>query len=158
MAESLATSAQPSPDVWELVRQWWTPILAVLGGAWAGVKAWRKWRATEMRLRAQDRKNVRYLLDAQRQTLEAIIGPSSGRAIDIEELRRQQVLISEVREETWLADGHPPRPKPDAEAEQARADVRELLTRTQAIRLVLERDAKTVPPMFKDGWRGDDIK
>ena len=138
-------------------------LLAFVGWLSRQFVAWRKRHRTELRLRAQDRKDVRYLLDAQRQTLEAILGPRAGRAVDVDELQRQQVLISEVREETWLADGHPPRPRSGPEAAATQAEVRELLTRTQAIQGVLERDQKAKtdrfrgpePETFKDGWRGD---
>jgi hypothetical protein len=159
MTEPLAAVAQPDP--WEVARQWGGPAMLLAFVGWLSKQfwGWRKRRAVELRLRAQDRKDVRYLLDAQRQTLEAFLGPRAGRDVDIEELRRQHVLISEVREETWLADGHPPRPK-DAEPAATQAEVRELLTRTQAIQVVLERDrARTdrfqpEPETFTDGWRG----
>jgi hypothetical protein len=142
MSEPLANIAQPDP--WELARQWGGPamLLAFVGWLARQFVGWRNRRALEIRLRAQDRKDIRYLLDAGRQTLEAILGPRAGRAIDVEELQRQQVLISEVREETWLADGHPPRPKPDEERAATQAEVREVLTRTMAIQVVLERDAQ----------------
>jgi hypothetical protein len=136
-------------------------LLAFAGWLSRQFVAWRKLAAIERKIRGQDRKDIRYLLDAQRQTLEAILGPRAGRAVDVEELQRQQVLISEVREETWLMDGHPPRPKPPDEPAATQAEVRELLTRTQAIQGVLERDQKARterfngPETFKDGWRGD---
>jgi hypothetical protein len=158
MAEPLASMAQPDP--WETARQWGGPavLLALVGWLSRQFVAWRKRVKFERSLRRQERKDIRYLLDAQRQVIEAIVGPVDGRAIDIEELRRQHVLISEVREETWLADGHPPRQRQNTAAE-----VRELLTRTQAIQGVLERDQKAKTERFrhetetfKDGWRGED--
>jgi len=108
--------------------------VAAIGGLLAGAGAllarWVKRRRLAAQRRALEAKAVRYLLDAQRQTLNVLIpGASRSRLIDLGELNRQKLLIDDVREELWIADGH----ESSREAERVAQDVLKVLTRTQAI-------------------------
>jgi hypothetical protein len=117
----------------------------VLGGAWALVTRWRR-RCAEARTKREiEAKATRYLLDAMRHTLN-LLAPGEARFVDLEELARQKVLIDQVRDLLWVADGH----RSEREAQRQTEEIVKVLTRTQAIR------AKERPSsVFADNWTPD---
>jgi len=123
----------------DLVAKLW-PVVAGLATAFAAGWAWaqRKRRAAakereEQRLQG---KAVRYLLDAQRQALHALVvltgaeGRTVSEAFDLEQLVRHRELVGQVSDELWVHDGHA------SEREiRRKGDVKRWATRTQAIAL-----------------------
>ncbi len=126
----------------------WAKTIAALGGIfvalWALVSKVRRRLRDRQRLRSLESKAIRYLLDAQRQTLHFVTPTKESRAVDIEAMLRHKALIDEVRDELWIADGY----ESERERLQLAEDVGRWLTRTQAIHLKLGTAPE--PPMFAD--------
>lgn len=118
-------------------------IGGIVGGAWALVTRWRRRCREAEERRALEAKAVRYLLDAVRHSLNVLSPTDERRLIDVDELARQKVLIDQIRDLLWIADGH----KSDRDAQRQTEEIVRVLTRTQAIR------QKENP--FKDGWTPD---
>lgn len=122
----------------------WVRILAaavgILGGLWAIVfKTWRAWQK-RVRMRRLESKAIRYLLDAQRHTLHFVTPTAESKLVRVEELLRQKLLIDEVRDDLWTADGH----ASEHEDERRVEEIVRVLTRTQAIRMKFERERQDV--------------
>lgn len=104
-------------------------IGGIVGGAWAlAVRILRR-RRREQERRDLEAKAIRYLLDAMRHTLHVMAPGERGRLIDVGELERQKVLVDQVRDLLWIADGH----QSERDAQAAAAELGRWLTRTQAI-------------------------
>lgn len=130
--------------------QWWdfgskAALLLALPFAGAVVKAWRSWRRRRQ-IRALERKAVRYLLDAMRHSL-FLLSANDNRLVSMDELVRQKLLIDQLRDDMWVADGH----ASEREQQAAVAEIMNVITRTQAIRARKEAISAGQPPMFKDG-------
>ena len=111
-----------------------------MGGAWALVSRWRRRCREADERRALEGKAVRYMLDAMRHTLHVVTPTEERRFIDLDEMARQKVLIDQIRDQLWIADGH----TSEREAQRQTEEIVRVLTRTQRIQ------AKENP--FKDGW------
>lgn len=119
----------------------WAKTLAAIGGLVAGLWAacrrlWRVWQARR-RLRALERKAIRYLLDAQRHTLYAVI-PTPDRVVVIEKLKNSKDLIDQVRDDLWVADGH----ESALDEERRVENIVRVITRTQRIQLKAEAERR----------------
>lgn len=141
----------PTADEISSIAKMLAAIGGLAGGAWTVLSRIIKRRRELQRRRELEAKAVRYLLDAVRHCLQAIV-PSRSQ-VNTNELARQKVLIDEVRDMLWVADGHPS----SREIENATEEIVKVLTRTQAIeRKQLERHAKREAiaagevPMFDD--------
>lgn len=103
---------------------------AIVGGAWAVARRWYRRRRAEAEIRELESRAIRYLLDAQRHALNVIVPHEDRRLIDVDELHRQKLLIDQIRDRLWKADGH----------SQTLQDIVNVLTRTQ--RIQAKHDAK----------------
>lgn len=151
VSTALATSSPPSPPEWvEFVRQWWTPIVGVLGALWGFVALRRKLSAKERGEQKLQAKAVRYLVDASRHQLQAHLSGQVHDAGLYDELMRQKVMLDGVRDELWVHDGH-------ASARETERAVEAWMSRTQRIKAKTERLPPGPPDVetFKDGWRGE---
>jgi hypothetical protein len=117
-------------------------IGALVGATWALCRRWYTRRRTAREVRELESRALRYLLDAQRHTLNVIVPHEDRRLIDVDELHRQKLLIDQVRDRLWKADGH----------SQTLQDIVQVITRTQAIQA--KRDRQPDNP-FQDGWTED---
>lgn len=159
MTDTFSMSAPSSTADWfELVRQWWTPIVGVIGAVWGLVALRRKLSAKEREEQRLQGKAIRYLLDAQRQALHALVvytgaeGNVPAEPFDLAQLVRHRELVGQVSDELWVHDGHA------SEREMRRkGDIEKWLTRTQAIQ---ERSTtkRLRPSQPQDMFRDDDIK
>ena len=118
-----------------LVKAWPALFLAAAGGVLAWLRKARVRRAKEREEQRLQGKAIRYLLDAKRIDLAAIIRHVSLDAGMLEMLVRHKALIDGVRDELWVHDGH----ESVRIAEQAAENVVKVLTRTQAIDLKKKR-------------------
>jgi hypothetical protein len=133
----------PSPE------QWWdfaskaTLVLAIpfAGGA---VKAYRRWRKRR-EVRTLEAKAVRYILDAMRHSLFALTA-NERHLYSLDELQRQKLLIDQLRDDLWIADGH----SLERANQERMAEIVSVITRTQAIAAKQEAYRAGQPPMFKD--------
>lgn len=126
-----------------LVKAWPSLLVTVVG--WLGVIwAWRARERTKTVKEAEEQRlqgrAVRYLLDAQRQSLHALVvltgaERQGSEAFDLSQLVRHRELMGMITDEIWVHDGHP------SDRARRRADVDKWMTRTQAIRMKCERDA-----------------
>lgn len=141
MRQSLAISVPiPSPDEVGAAAKTVAAVGGVVGGAWALVSRWRRRCREADERRALEGKAVRYMLDAMRHTLHVVTPTEERRFIDLDEMARQKVLIDQIRDQLWIADGH----TSEREAQRQTEEIVRVLTRTQRIQ------AKENP--FKDGW------
>lgn len=108
----------------------------MLGALWGFLALRRKLSAKEREEQRLQGKAIRYLLDAQRQALHALVvytgaeGNVPQEAFDLSQLIRHRELIGQVSDELWVHDGHA------SEREIRRTgDLDKWLTRTQAIRV-----------------------
>ena len=127
--EPLRAVVLPTPDEVEDHAKALAAVLAIVATAWALVTRWHRARQRDRETRRLEGKAIRYALDAVRYTLHAL----QPFAIDWEkrdELARQLTLVSEVREELWIADGNDSR----REAERLESEIVRVLTRTQRIK------------------------
>jgi hypothetical protein len=100
--------------------------------------AWARWRQGRKKRERKDSllgKGLRYDLDATRQLLHVVQLLLRGGGYRItqeerDEIARQLVLISDVREELWIADGNASR----HDRERLEKEVIAVLTRTQKIK------------------------
>jgi len=109
-------------------------ILAVGGALVAGVVRISRWRRRRAERRRLEGKAVRYTLDAVRHALH-VLHPGADardRFVDLSELARQLALVSDVREELWIADGNASR----RDSERLESEIVKVLTRTQRIRAI----------------------
>ena len=97
---------------------------AVLGGAYAIARRWLQRRRRAQERRAIEEQAIRYLLDAQRHTLNVLVPGEDRSMVDIDELRRQKLLVDQIRDRLWHADGH----------SQSLQSIVEVLSRTQRIK------------------------
>lgn len=124
-------------------------VSAIVGGAWALCSRWHRRRQAARRRRALEAKAVRYTLDAIRHVLHVLQpGGSRNRLINLNELARQLALVSDVREELWVADGNPSR----RDTERLESEIVKVLTRTQAIQAI--RAQQQTQDMFADPGGG----
>jgi hypothetical protein len=124
-------------------------VLAVAGAFAAGaLKVARWWRRAREKRRLES-KAIRYLLDATRHGLHVLQPgrPDRDRFVDLSELARQLALVSDVREELWVADGNASR----REGERLEREIVKVLTRTQAIQARQQQQNN----LFSDGWNED---
>lgn len=130
--------------------QWWdfaskaTLVLAIplAGGA---VKAYRRWRKRR-EIRALEAKATRYMLDAMRHSLFALTATDGRHLVSLDELIRQKLLIDQLRDDLWIADGH----ESERVNEARMAEIVSVITRTQAIAAKKEAIRAGQPPMFKE--------
>jgi hypothetical protein len=115
-------------------------VSAVVAGTWALVTRWWRRRKAAAEMREIESRAIRYLLDAQRHALNVIVPHEDRRLIDVDQLVRQKVLIDQIRDRLWAADGH----------DKTVQDIVNVLTRTQAIKAKQQQD------VFEDGWAEDD--
>jgi hypothetical protein len=116
-------------------------IVGVVGGVWALVVRVLRRRRRRQLVQELEGRALRYLIDAQRHTLHTIVPGEEARYVDLTELNRQKVLIDQVRDQLWVADGH----ESQRESERQANDLLKVLTRTQAIRMKQQRQ-----DMFKE--------
>lgn len=147
MRQSLAITI-PTPDEVGDAAKTVAAVGGVVGGAWALVTRWRRRCREAEERRALEGKAVRYMLDAMRHTLHVVTPTEERRFIDLDELARQKVLIDQVRDQLWIADGH----HSEREAQRQTEELVRVLTRTQRIRV--KEQGKDNP--FKDGWTPED--
>ncbi|MEY4933095.1 MAG: hypothetical protein RLZZ403_1415 [Pseudomonadota bacterium] len=139
-------------DPLDTIRQWGGPAILLAVAGWIGRRfvAWRKRTKAAAQMHALEGKAIRYLLDAQRHALHMLVRASEDdRLIDLDEMTRQKVLIDDMRDQIWIADGH----EGQHATEQAAADIMKFLTRTQAIQAKFpapDAAATNETPMFKD--------
>lgn len=111
----------------------WLTIFSVsaglLGGAVALAQRWGKLRS----MRKLECRAVRYQLDAVRHVLWVM----SGHESDPEETSRQLALVSEVRDEIYVADGH----KLERASEPDLVEIKKWMRRTQALEARKVREA-----------------
>jgi len=131
VSTSLATSSPTPPEWVEFVRQWWTPIVGVLGFVWGVVSLRRRLSAKEREEQRLQGKAIRYLVDNVRHMLQAHLSGQIHDAALYDELLRQKVLMDGVRDELWTHDGH-------ASARETERVVK-VLTRTQRIRVKTDK-------------------
>lgn len=112
---------------------------AIVGGAWAVARRWLRRRKAADEMRELESRAIRYLLDAQRHALNVIVPHEDRRLINLDELMRQKLLIDQIRDRLWAADGH----------DKTVQDIVNVLTRTQAIKAKQQQD------VFADGWSED---
>lgn len=121
-------SAPPTPPDWlEILRQWWTPIVGILGAVWAFVSLRRRLSAKEREEQRLQAKAIRYLVDGLRIGLRVQLAVSIHDEALYDELVRQKALLDGIRDEFWVHDGH----ASSRETER----IAEVLTRTQRIQL-----------------------
>jgi hypothetical protein len=142
MRQGLAASL-PDWESLEHVAKTIAAIGGIVGGAWAVCVRVLRRRRAERERHELEQKAIRYLLDAMRHTLHVMTPDERGRLIDVGELERQKVLVDQVRDQLWIADGH----QSERDAEAAAAALEKWLTRTQAIE-AKERGGNP----FRDGW------
>lgn len=131
-AEPLQAITIPTPDQVEDHAKAIGALLAVAAAAWALATRWHRGHQVARQKRALESKAIRYTLDAVRHVLHVLQpGGARDRLININELVRQLALVSDVREELWIADGNASR----REAERLESEIAKVLTRTQAIRV-----------------------
>lgn len=116
-------------------------VSAIVGGAWALATRWHRRRRAAREMRELESRAIRYLLDAQRHALNVIVPHEDRRMINVDELVRQKVLIDQIRDRLWTADGH----------DKTVQDIVNVLTRTQAIQAKQQQEGD----LFKDGWTED---
>lgn len=121
-------------------------LVALAGAIWPFFKRWLRYRKHQREMRALESKVLRYLVDAIRHVLDAITPSADGRITTLTELTRQLILIDGVRRELWQADGH--------QADVLAEEVRNVLTRTQAIKILKQRSTLGDEDMFKS----DDVE
>jgi hypothetical protein len=117
-------------------------VSAIVGGAWALARRWYRQRVVAREMRRMESRAIRYLLDAQRHALNVIVPHEDRRLINVDELVRQKILIDQMRDQLWAADGH----------DKTVQDIVNVLTRTQAIQAKQQRQDNA---LFKDGWTED---
>lgn len=139
MRQSLAVSIPTADQVGDAAKTL-AAIGGIVGGAWALVARWLRRRREAKAKHELEAKAIRYLLDAVRHSLNVFATGDDRRFVDLDELARQKVLIDQVRDLLWIADGH----QSERDAQRLGEDIVRVLTRTQAIK------AKDNP--FKDGW------
>lgn len=115
-------------------------VSALIGGTWALVTRWLRRRKARREKKALEEKTLRYLVDAMHHVLDVMTPNADGRETNATELQRQNILIRGIREELWHADGH----ATDIER------LREVITRTQAIRMLKEKKADSPQDVFAD--------
>lgn len=136
----------PSPDDAEHTVGALAALAGLLGTAWALLVRWLRRRRQREDVTEIKERSLRYLLDAQRHTLYALIPFAQERYFNVEELHRQKVLIDQVRDQLWLADGHA-----DERDEQRRtAEIVQVLTRTQAIQARKQPPPDPQQDMFRE--------
>ena len=146
--------AMSSPaDPLDTLRQWGGPAILLAFVGWIGRQfvAWRKRHKADAQMHALEGKAIRYMLDAQRHALHLLVPVSEpDQLIDRDEMIRQKVLIDDMRDQLWIADGH----ESQHATEQAAADIMKFMTRTQAIQAKFPAPdapkATDETPMFKD--------
>ena len=110
-------------------------ISALVGGAWAIARKWHRGRQQRRRREALEAKAIRYVLDSDRHVLHVLQLLLRGGGYRVtqeerDEIARQLVLISDVREELWIADGFQSR----RDVELIERQIVKELTRTQRIK------------------------
>lgn len=144
MRQGLAVSIPiPSPEQVGDAAKTVAAVGGVVGGAWALVARWRRRCREAQERRALEGKAVRYLLDAVRHSLNVLTPGDERRLIDVDEIARQKVLIDQIRDLLWIADGH----KSERESQRQTEEIVRVLTRTQRIQA---KEQQQNP--FADGW------
>jgi len=110
----------------------WAKALATVGGLVGGayavlVRVFRRWRIRRDRRRLEA-KAVRYLLDAQHHVLRLL----NNGSLPPDEIKRQAILIKDLRRDMAEVDGHQEFLLAADNAE-SRSEIIRILTRTQAI-------------------------
>lgn len=129
----------PSPQQIEDGAKSLLAVGALVGAVLAICRRWSTRRRAERERRELEAKAIRYLLDATRHALGVIVPHEGRRMIDDAELIRQKILIDQVRDRIWQADGH-------TSAERQAEEIVNVLTRTQAIKVKQDRQ-----DMFTEG-------
>lgn len=154
-------TSEPIPAAVKSVPVDWTELVKTLAAGvgilsaplWLLLSRWVKARRQKKLVRSLEGKAIRYVLDADRQVVHALLlllDSSRTAFIDLSEIQRQKVLIDQVRDELWIADGH----DGEREAQRRAEEILQVLTRTQAIRAKHEAQEEArkagEPPMFKE--------
>lgn len=136
-----STVSMPTPQDVESHAKSILAVSAIVGGAWALARRWYRRHRAAREMRELESRAIRYLLDAQRHALNVIVPHEDRRLINVDELVRQKILIDQIRDRLWAADGH----------DKTVQDIVNVLTRTQAIQAKEQQNAN----LFKDGWTED---
>lgn len=143
-----ASPMTPAADLGEWAKTL-AAVVGVVGGLWALAVKVRGWFRARRELRNEERRAIRYLVDAQHHVLRLL----NHGILPEDEIVRQETLIREIRRNLARLDGHE-----ELLAATDQTDAIRVMTRTQRIeaRKVELRRKHDDAPLFMDGWTGEE--
>lgn len=143
-----ANPMTPAADVGD-----WVKTLAaaggLVGGAWALMVKVRGWWSKRNETRKEERRAIRYLVDAQHHVLRLL----NHGMLPEDEIHRQEALIREIRKNLARLDGHE-----ELLAASEQTEAIKVMTRTQRIdarkRSIRQFQPESEVPMFDDSDPG----